>query len=47
MKYLTIAPTVSWVFPLCDDAKNEMKGRSKNGQQDNFFYGGINVSFAF
>ena len=47
MKYLTIAPTVSWVFPLGDDAKNEMKGRSKNGQQDNFFYGGINVSFAF
>ncbi len=47
MKYLTIAPTVSWVFPLCDDASNEMKGRSKNGQQDNFLYGGINVSFAF
>ncbi len=47
MKYLTIAPTVSWVFPLGSDAKNEMKGRSKNGQDDNFFYGGINVSFAF
>jgi hypothetical protein len=47
MKYLTIAPTVSWVFPLCDDAKNEMKGRSKDGQQDNFLYGGINVTFAF
>jgi hypothetical protein len=47
MKYLTIAPTVSWVFPLGDDAKNEMKGRSKNGQEDNFFYGGINVTFAF
>lgn len=46
-KYVTIAPTVSWVFPLSDDAKNEMKGRSKNGQQDNFFYGGINLSFAF
>jgi hypothetical protein len=47
MKYLTIAPTVSWVFPIGSDAKNEMQGRSKNGQQDNFFYGGINVSFAF
>jgi len=46
-KYVTIAPTVSWVFPLSDDAKNEMKGRSKSGQDDNFFYGGINVSFAF
>jgi hypothetical protein len=47
LKYWTISPTVSWVFPLCDDAKNEMKGRSKNGQDDNFFYGGITVSFAF
>jgi hypothetical protein len=47
MKYLTIAPTVSWVFPLCDDASNEMKGRSKNGQQDSFLYGGINLTFAF
>ena len=47
VKYLTIAPTISWVFPLCDDAKNEMKGRSKNGQDDNFLYGGISVSFAF
>jgi len=35
------------VFPLSDDAKNEMKGRSKNGQQENYFYGGINLSFAF
>jgi len=24
-----------------------MKGRSKNGQQENYFYGGINLSFAF
>lgn len=47
LKYLTIAPTVSWVFPLGDDAKNEMKGRSKNGQDDNYLYGGITVSFAF
>jgi len=47
MKYLTIAPTVSWVFPIGSDAKNEMQGRSKNGQDNNFFYGGINVSFAF
>jgi hypothetical protein len=47
LKYLTIAPTVSWVFPMCDDAKNEMKGRSKNGQDDNFLYAGITVSFSF
>jgi len=46
-KYVTIAPTVSWVFPLSDDAKNEMKGRSKNGKEDNYFYGGVNLSFSF
>jgi hypothetical protein len=46
-KYVTIAPTVSWVFPLSDDAKNEMKGRSKNLNEYNYFYGGINLSFAF
>ncbi len=47
LKYVTIAPTVSWVFPLSDDAKNEMKGRSKTGKDDNYLYGGINLSFAF
>ncbi len=46
-KYVTIAPTASWVFPLSDDAKNEMKGRSKNGNEYNYFYGGVNLSFAF
>ena len=46
-KYVTIAPTFSWVFPLSDDAKNEMKGRSKNGNEYNYFYGGVNLSFSF
>lgn len=46
-QYVTIAPTVSWVFPLCDDAKNEMKGRSKNGKEYNYLYGGVNLSFSF
>ena len=46
-RYVTVAPTVSWVFPLSDDAKNEMKGRSKNGQEYNYLYGGVNLSFSF
>ena len=46
-KHVTIAPTASWVFPLSDDAKNEMKGRSKNGNDYNFLYGGVNLSFSF
>ncbi len=47
MKYLTIAPTVSWVFPLSDDAKNEMKFRSKDGNTDNFLVWGLSLGFAF
>ena len=46
-KYVTIAPTASWVFPLSDDARNEMKGRSKNGNEYNYLYGGVNLSFSF
>jgi hypothetical protein len=46
-KYVTIAPTASWVFPLSDDAKNEMKGRSKNSNEYNYFYGGVNLTFSF
>jgi uncharacterized protein (TIGR02001 family) len=46
-KHLTIAPTVSWIFPLTDDAKNEMKFRSKNGSTDNFLVWGLSLSLAF
>lgn len=46
-QHITVAPTVSWVFPLSDDAKNEMKGRSKNGKEDNYLYGGVSLSFSF
>ncbi len=52
-KSLTITPTASYVFPLCDDAKYEMKGRGLQGVSSNtdrnssFVYGGITLSFAF
>ena len=52
-KYITITPTFSYVFPLCDDAKYEMQGRglqvvSKNTDRDSsFLYGGLTVSFSF
>ena len=45
--YVSVSPTVSYVFPLCDDATNEMKGRSKNGQDSSFLYGGLTLDFAF
>jgi len=46
-KYVTITPTVSWIFPLSDDAKNEMKFRSKDGDSDNFLVWGVSMGFSF
>jgi len=46
-KYFTVAPTVSYVFPLSDDAKNQMKYFSYTGDSDQFVYGGITIGFAF
>ena len=46
-KYFTISPKLSYSFPLSSDAENEMKGRSKNGDDDNFFVAGVNCSMAF
>jgi hypothetical protein len=52
-KSLTITPTVSYVFPLSNDARYEMKGRGLQGaaspsdRDSAFLYGGITMSFAF
>lgn len=52
-KTLTITPTVSYTFPLCDDARYEMKGRGLKGtanpadRDSAFVYGGVTASFAF
>ena len=46
-KCITVAPTVSYTFPLSGDASDEMKYRSMNGDDDNFVYGGVTVSMAF
>jgi hypothetical protein len=52
-KSLTITPTASYVFPLSDDAKYEMKGRGLQGvanpsdKDSDFLYGGITISFVF
>jgi hypothetical protein len=51
---LTITPTVSYVFPLSDDAKYEMKARGLQGaavpsdkDSSSFLYGGVTISYAF
>jgi uncharacterized protein (TIGR02001 family) len=52
-KYVTVTPFVSYVFPLCDDAKDEMKGRGLQGtsipseRDSSFLYGGVTFAFSF
>jgi hypothetical protein len=53
MKYVTVTPILSWVFPLSSDAANEMKGcgfkgAATNAERDSsFIYGGVSASFSF
>ncbi len=50
---LTISPVLTYVFPLSDDAKNEMNARGLEGSTDpsdknsSFLYGGIILSYIF
>jgi uncharacterized protein (TIGR02001 family) len=53
VKYITITPTVSYVFPLSNDAKYEMKALGKQGtarpsdRDSSYLYGGLTFNFAF
>lgn len=52
-KYLTLTPTLSYIFPLSDDAKHEMKGQGMKGaaaatdRDSSFIVGGLVASFTF
>jgi len=53
-KTLSVTPTISYVFPLCDDARYEMRARGLQGavnpsdkESSSFLYGGIVLSYAF
>jgi hypothetical protein len=52
-KTLSVTPTISYVFPLCNDAKYEMQGLGKQGvtvptdRSSSFLYGGVTLSFTF
>jgi hypothetical protein len=52
-RYITITPTISYVFPISDDAKYEMKGSGIKGtataadRDSSFIYGGLTASFSF
>lgn len=46
-KRVVFTPQLSFVFPLSDDAKNEMKGRSRGVDRSSFLYGGASLAFSF
>ena len=52
-KTLTITPTISYTFPLSNDARYEMKGSGLKGsvnpadKDSSFFYGGVTFSYTF
>jgi hypothetical protein len=50
-KYLTVAPTVSYSFPLSSDAKNEIKARGKLANvadnDSSYLYGGLTFTLSF
>lgn len=50
--YITLTPTISYVFPLSSDAKDEMKGFGLSGakpadRDSSYVYGGLVASFTF
>jgi len=52
-KTLSVTPTVSYVFPLCNDARYEMRAYGKQGianpsdRDSSYLYGGVTLSYAF
>jgi hypothetical protein len=52
-KTLSVTPTISYVFPLCNDARYEMQGRGLQGvtnptdRSSSFLYGGVTLSYTF
>jgi hypothetical protein len=51
--HITLTPTLSYIFPLTGDAKDEMKGKGLEGttspseRSDSYLVGGILASFSF
>jgi hypothetical protein len=52
-KTLSLTPIISYVFPLCDDARYEMKARGLQGaanpsdRDSSYLYGGVILSYTF
>ena len=46
-EYVTVTPSITYVFPLSSDAEYRMEALSVEGDEKDFFYGGVTASFAF
>ncbi|MBA3003007.1 MAG: hypothetical protein FP813_04040 [Desulfurivibrio sp.] len=46
-KYITITPKLNYTFALSNDAQDVMRAGSKDGNDDDFLYGGVTMSMAF
>ncbi len=46
-QYITVTPKLSYTFALSSDAEDLMRASSKDGNDDDFIYGGVAVSMAF
>jgi uncharacterized protein (TIGR02001 family) len=49
-KYFTLTPTISYMFPLCDECKNYTKAMGPKDPEDNnssFVFGGITFAMTF
>lgn len=44
---VTITPTLAYTFPLCNDARREMKYFSMTGEDNTFVYGGVIFAYSF
>ena len=51
--HITVTPTLSYIFPLSGDARDEMRGQGLKGsaspaeRDSSFFVGGVSLSFSF
>ncbi|MDY6987809.1 MAG: TorF family putative porin [Thermodesulfobacteriota bacterium] len=46
-EYVTVTPSIAYVFPASSDAEDRMESASVEGDEKDFFYGGVTASFAF
>ncbi|MBN2466582.1 MAG: hypothetical protein JXD19_00385 [Deltaproteobacteria bacterium] len=45
--WCTITPSINYTFPLCDDSEDFLEAASFDGNDSDFFYGGVTLSVSF